>query len=255
MYATGSSTTSSVTEASPPSTWPRLRGALALCRVSNLPTVWMNVLAAMVLSSAGFSAGDFLLLAVSLSAFYCGGMGLTDLFDRETDAVRQPFRPIPAGRITPSQARAVTGACFSVGAGLLLAAPWPSAVVPGAVLLALIYFYDRLHKRHPSSALLMAGCRTMVFVVTGWAIAGRVEPLVWLAGGVQFAYTLLITVTSRRASGRLEGFGFPVIPRMIAGMALVDGIVLAVAVEPLWILAGMTGAVLTHLGQRYVRGD
>ncbi len=63
------------------------------------------------------------------------------------------------------------------------------------------------------------------------------------------------TVTSRRDSGRLEAFGFPVIPRMIAGMALVDGIVLAVAVEPLWILAGMTGAVLTHLGQRYVRGD
>jgi 4-hydroxybenzoate polyprenyltransferase len=214
----------------------------------------MNVLAAMVLSSAGFSVDDFLLLAVSLSAFYCGGMGLNDLFDRERDAVHQPFRPIPAGRISLSQARAVTGACFAGGAGLLLAAPWPSAVVPGVVLLALIYFYNRLHKRHPSSVLLMAGCRTMVFVVTGWGIAGRVEPLVWLGGGVQFAYTLLITVVSRYESSRPGGFGFPVIPRMIVGMALVDGAVVAVAVEPLWLLAAMAAAVLSHLGQRYVRG-
>ncbi len=244
-----------MTETSPPSSWPGLKGVLALCRVSNLPTVWMNVLTAMVLSSAGFSAGDFLLLAVSLSAFYCGGMGLNDLFDRETDAVHQTFRPIPARRISLSQAQMVTGSCFAVGAGLLLVAPWPSAVVPGAVLLALIYFYDRLHKRHPSSVLMMAACRTMVFVVTGWGVAGKVEPLVWLGGGVQFAYTLLITVVSRYESSRPARFGFPVIPRMIAGMALVDGAVLVVAVAPLWFLAGVAATVLTHLGQRYVRGD
>jgi 4-hydroxybenzoate polyprenyltransferase len=226
-----------------------------LCRVSNLPTVWMNVLAAIVLSSADFSLADFLLLTVALSGLYCGGMGLNDLFDREFDEVHQPYRPIPAGRISVAVARTITTACFVLGLGLLLAAPQPSAILPGAGLLALIFLYDWLHKRHPASVVLMAGCRTMVFVVVGWALTGRAEPWVVLGGGLQFAYTLLVTVVARYEGQRSGGFGFPLIPRMIASMALLDGIVLAVAVDPKWLLAGLAGAALTHLGQQYVRGD
>ena len=74
-------------------------GLLALCRVSNLPTVWMNVLAALVLASAPLSLGAFALLAVSLSAFYCAGMCLNDLYDLEYDTEHQPFRPISVPNI------------------------------------------------------------------------------------------------------------------------------------------------------------
>jgi len=38
-------------------------------------------------------------------------------------------------------------------------------------------------------------------------------------------------------------------------MALVDGLFLAVAVSPAWLLAGIAAALLTLLGQRVVRGD
>ena len=63
------------------------RTALRLGRVSNLPTVWTNVLAAAALSGAlagshgdaGAGALGGLLLAMSL--FYVGGMFLNDAFD------------------------------------------------------------------------------------------------------------------------------------------------------------------------------
>jgi 4-hydroxybenzoate polyprenyltransferase len=244
-----------MTEAALPAFRIKVKGILALCRVSNLPTVWMNVLTALVLSSAGFSTGTFLLFAASLSAFYCGGMGLNDLFDRESDAALQPFRPIPAGRVSVAEARAITGGLFAVGLGLLALAPHASAVLPGALLLALVYLYDRLHKRHASAVFLMAGCRAMVFVVTGWGVAGWIGPLVVLAGAIQFVYTLLITVVSRFQNARPERFAFAMVPRMIAGMALVDGMVLAMTVAPVWLLAGIVAALITHLGQRYVPGD
>jgi 4-hydroxybenzoate polyprenyltransferase len=244
-----------VTEAAAPRPRAKLGALLALCRVSNLPTVWMNVLAALVLSDAGAPLSSFLLLAASLSAFYCGGMGLNDLCDRESDAREQPFRPIPSGRVGVGEAWLVTAALFAAGLGLLALAPHPSALAPGAALLGLIALYDWLHKRHAVSVVLMAACRAMVFVVTGWAATGALAPLVLLAGGIQLAYTLLVTGVARLENARGERFRFPVIPWLLAGMALVDGVVLALAASPGWLAAGAGAALLTRLGQRYVRGD
>ena len=64
----------------------RGKTVLAICRVSNLPTVWMNVLTAAVLSGMGVELSSLSLLLLSLSCFYCGGMCLNDVFDRSFDA-------------------------------------------------------------------------------------------------------------------------------------------------------------------------
>jgi len=42
---------------------------------------------------------------------------------------------------------------------------------------------------------------------------------------------------------------------MLAGISLVDGIVIASLVSFPWLLAGIAGALLTWAGQRFVRGD
>jgi len=42
---------------------------------------------------------------------------------------------------------------------------------------------------------------------------------------------------------------------MIACISLLDGIVMAVLVSPAWLVAGISGAVLTQFGQKYIRGD
>jgi 4-hydroxybenzoate polyprenyltransferase len=51
-----------------------LLDAIRLGRISNLPTVWTNVLAAIVLAGGGVGDPRFVLLLVALSLAYIAGM-------------------------------------------------------------------------------------------------------------------------------------------------------------------------------------
>lgn len=233
---------------------------LTLCRFSNLPTVWMNVLTAALLAThsqtVGVEAGPVLLVASAVSLLYCGGMSLNDFCDRHWDAQHQPFRPIPAGKASASSVGWLAAGLLAGGLGLLLLAPYgQQGFLAGLALLAVIVTYDFLHKAHPATVLLMAAARLLVFVVAALSLSPAWTPLIWLAGGLQFVYTLLVTVVARHEHTRGKAYGFPLIPRMIASMALLDGLLLALIISPYWLLAGVGAAVLTRLGQRYVRGD
>jgi 4-hydroxybenzoate polyprenyltransferase len=243
---------------------PALAPVLALCRVSNLPTVWMNVLTAALLCGWPLAgpqgAAPVLLMMVTLSCFYCGGMALNDLCDRTHDALHQPFRPIPAGRIGVGQAWSTTCLLFGLGLAALLALPAPAGFGAGfaaaLALLAVICAYDYLHKAHASSVLLMACARLLVYVVTAAALTGTVAPQVWLAALIQAGYVLALTAVAR-AEHRAPGgrYGWPVVPWLIALMPLVDGLLAAWWAGLPWLAAGVLATVLTRLGQRRVRGD
>src|SRR5262245_13283313 len=69
---------------------------LRLGRVSNLPTVWTNVLAGVVLAG-GRPQPRLLTLWTALSCFYVGGMFLNDAFDRQVDARERAEGPITSG--------------------------------------------------------------------------------------------------------------------------------------------------------------
>ena len=231
------------------------RDFLALARVSNLPTVWMNVLAAAVLATGRLPLGPYLLLVLALSAFYAAGMVWNDVFDRALDAETKPERPIPAGRISVATASSFGAALFAGGLVLLLAAPVPSALGFGLALVALIVVYDWFHKAHPITVLAMAGCRVGVFLVTAWALTGSLPGAVWVGAAASFAHTALVTVVARVENARGNPFPFPAVPAFIAAMGVTDGVVLALLRDPAWILAGFVAAGLTWFGQRYVRGD
>jgi len=228
---------------------------LDLCRVSNLPTVWTNVLAAGLIASGQFQPASFLLLALALSCFYLAGMSLNDVCDLEHDRQRRPTRPIPSGRVTVRGAWALTVTLFAGGLLLLGLAPKPGGAGAGLLLLAAIVAYDLRHKGNPWSVLLMAACRFLVFVVTALALTGQLSLWVLVAGGAQFVYVVAISLVARHENRRATPFSLPVIPAMLAGISLLDGIVLALLFAFPWLLAGMAGALLTWAGQRHVRGD
>jgi 4-hydroxybenzoate polyprenyltransferase len=219
----------------------------------------MNVITAAVL--VGYAAPQpgswtvVALLVVALSVFYCGGMSLNDVCDYTWDKEHQNFRPIVAGKITLTQARVISAALFAIGFVLLALAPNVMGLAYGFLLFAVIYAYNYFHKAHASSVLLMAAARALVFVVAAQAIAGELNVWIYTAAGLQFAYTLLLTVVARHENTRGKPYSGPVIPRMIAGMALVDGLLLAILIAPLWLVLGAVMALLTRFGQRYVRGD
>jgi 4-hydroxybenzoate polyprenyltransferase len=231
----------------------KLKNYLQLCRVSNLPTVWTNVLAALLLSGS-FSSDSFFLLALSLSLFYSGGMCLNDFFDAEPDRVSKPLRPIPAGKISLQNAGIFSTLLLGSGLFILLFLPFSRGFFSGLLLLSLIFIYNFLHKKYPASILLMASCRFMVFAISALAVTGKIGNVILLAGTVQYLYTLSISAVAR-AENESRFQRFSIVPFMIAGISLLDGILMASFASPAWIAAGIAGSGLTLFSQKFVRGD
>jgi 4-hydroxybenzoate polyprenyltransferase len=177
--------------------------ALRLGRVSNLPTVWTNVLAGIVLAGSDPANPGALLAAVSLSLFYVAGMYLNDAFDRDFDARERPERPIPSGQ---ASAAAVFGAGFAMlFAGLLLlavgAAGW-SAPAAGLVLAAAIVFYDWYHKGNPLSPMVMGLCRVLVYVTAALTVSAVLPPQLWIAAAVVLSYLIGLTYVAKQETLR-----------------------------------------------------
>lgn len=163
----------------------KLSVALRLGRVSNLPTVTSNVLAAVALAGGAPSGLRVAVSCVAMSMMYVAGMFLNDAFDREIDARERPERPIPSGEV-----RAAT--VFDAGFALLLggiALTAIAALTSGAggrpilcavALGALIIFYDAYHKENPLSPVVMGLCRVGVYATAGFLATRDVDPaLAW----------------------------------------------------------------------------
>lgn len=180
---------------------------LRLGRVSNLPTVLSNALAAALLgaasggqalSSANLAALPPLMLSMCL--FYMGGMYLNDAFDREIDARERPQRPIPSG-----EARAQT--VFACGFGMLLAG-WlllglygnDHSRFYGALLASSIVLYNVWHKDNPCSPLLMGACRALLCLCVGSAFAGGTPPLLCLAAALLLAHIVGLSHAAKQES-------------------------------------------------------
>lgn len=182
----------------------RARVYLGLGRVSNLPTVWTNTVAGVVLARGDASPVTLVLLASSLSLFYVGGMFLNDAFDREIDALERPERPIPSGRISAAE---VFGAGFGMmgagWAGLLVAArangaSLVSAGAAGAALFGLIVLYDAWHKKNAFAPVVMGLCRAAVYVAAAFGSGGLVGRGVLLGAAVLAAYVVGLTFVARQ---------------------------------------------------------
>jgi len=241
-----------------------VRSYLELCRASNLPTVWTNVLAASLLGvpwafAPGMPPRPFWAraawAALSLSLTYLGGMALNDVLDVEEDRIKKPQRPIPSGRISRRGAALFAAALFASGLAILFALRSPPALGAGLLLVAVIYLYDRLHSQSWLTVLLMASCRFLVFIVAAFITVGICNHLVILCASVQFLYIVGLTALARWEKAAPRSFRIPPIPWLLAGISLVDGAMMAVFVHPLCFFAGAAGAAATRLLQTQVRGD
>jgi 4-hydroxybenzoate polyprenyltransferase len=199
----------------------RARVYLKLGRISNLPTVWTNVLAGLALAGAVPRAASVALLGLAFSLFYVGGMFLNDAFDREIDAKERPERPIPAGLIRADEVFAVGYGLLAAGLALVaahagLAGAGAAPIAAGALLGGAIVLYDAWHKGNPWSPLLMGLCRVLVYVTA--ALSGPGRPGLPLLGGALSLLFYLIGLTAiakqenLRSVRSLAALGFLAVP-------------------------------------------
>jgi 4-hydroxybenzoate polyprenyltransferase len=235
---------------------PRWRAYLLLARVSNLPTVWSNVVAGTLLgvSATGLAATvpsrTVVWSAVAASLFYTGGMFLNDAFDAPFDRRARPERPIPRGDVSQREAFGV-GAAF-LASGLVLLSTDLRTLMLGAVLAVAIVFYDMRHKGDALAPLIMGACRGLVYLMAA-ARAGDMSAMLAAGALAMTGYVSGLTVVARVAGADARWL----VPVLIAGISLVDALfvwLVAPSHAPVALLAA-AGFPLTLALQRWVPGD
>ncbi len=179
--------------------------ALRLGRVSNLPTVWTNIVAGVVLAGGQVLDARTLPLIVALSLFYLGGMYLNDAFDAEIDAVERPERPIPLGQVGGRTVFALGFGMLAAGILVLLwlglgpadgPGIWPA--LGGAALAAAIVFYDWHHKANVLSPVVMGVCRMLVYVTAGLTVAASIPAPLALGAVLLLCYLVGLTYVAKQ---------------------------------------------------------
>src|SRR5262249_55124171 len=120
--------------------------------------------------------------ALASAALYCGGMVWNDYFDIEQDRRERPFRPLPSGAITLSQA-AWLGSLLLVGGWVLaIFAGWRRDgfdSIPGflgGLLVAAILLYDRWLKHKWFGPIGMGLCRSLNVLLGCTVVGANVIP-------------------------------------------------------------------------------
>jgi 4-hydroxybenzoate polyprenyltransferase len=283
---------------------------LRLGRVSNLPTVWSNVLAALALSGPLPGLPSLLALCGTFSLYYVAGMYLNDAFDRHVDAHERPSRPIPSGQAPAWLVFALGfgGLALAIGFSVLIAAQHAPAsmyrtLALGFALAAFIVGYNLHHKHNPLSPLVMGLCRVFVYATAAMAVAGEVERAVWLGSAALLSHLIGLTYAAKQETLRQVENAWPLlflilppaygiylglqqpwvfafvlvlvlwvlhslrflwdelrrsipaaVVRLIAGIALLDAMLIASA-GPLWVaISAATLCALTRVLQRVIPG-
>jgi len=173
------------------------RTALRLGRVSNLPTVWTNAWAGVLLAGASGGGAEFVLLLAAFTLFYTGGMFLNDAFDAAVDARERPERPIPSGAVTRGEVFGWGFAQMAGGVGIL-ALVGPAPALAGLALGAAITFYDWNHKANPLSPVVMGLCRVLIYVGAGFAYAAALPAALWTGAALLLCYLIGLTYVAKQ---------------------------------------------------------
>ena len=191
------------------------RSILVLCRISNLPTVFANVLAAWFLGGGSWD-NRLALAALGAALCYSGGMILNDVFDADWDRQHRKPRPIPEGWISRTTAAWLGWVALGTGVGIFLALR--SNPLWAAGLAAGIIFYNHLHKTWSGSIWLMGACRFFLFITVASIPAVSLPLRVWLWGMALAGYVAGITLAARN-----ENTGGKMHPEALAWLLLPAG--------------------------------
>jgi 4-hydroxybenzoate polyprenyltransferase len=204
---------------------------LELARISNLPTVWTNVLAGWLLAGGVWRWGPLAWLLLGGSLMYTAGMILNDAFDAKFDREHRKERPIPSGRIT-------VGLAWGVGVGMLITGAvicYFGARACGWLVLALagaIVAYDAFHKPWAGSVLIMGSCRTLLYLVAGSAVADGLdvhEDFLLIVKAIALGgYVVGLSLVARsEATARQSGFVARWLGRLFLSLPVLVGLAVA----------------------------
>ncbi len=117
------------------------KGLIALLRLPYwLMTGGLSVLTAFAIKKSMIAPETIVLIFFSMAFITSAGFAINDYFDRESDAVIKPKRPIPSGALSLKQVVVISGLLFVVGLIMAAYINWLSfAIIAVDSILLLIY--------------------------------------------------------------------------------------------------------------------
>jgi geranylgeranylglycerol-phosphate geranylgeranyltransferase len=155
------------------------KGLVALLRLPYwLMTGGLSVLTAFAITKhpLSLSIQTVLLIFFSMAFITSAGFAINDYFDRESDAVIKPKRPIPSGELSLKQVVAISGALFIVGLIMAAFINWSSFAIIAADSVLLLIYSTLVKRKSGFVANILVGILTGTAFMYGQAtISGTVS--------------------------------------------------------------------------------
>jgi len=189
-----------------------LRNLLTLGRISNLPTVWTNCLAAWTVNAFAspivrempnpiedlslLAWGQLGWLLIGASLLYVAGCTLNDAFDQGFDKQYNPQRPIPSGEMKPMAVWLAGFAELIAGSLILLEFAEVSKIWLVALTVAILA-YEAVHKKWSGGVWIMGSCRFFLWLAAASAANASLAPLTISWAGIIAFYVVGISLFAR----------------------------------------------------------
>jgi geranylgeranylglycerol-phosphate geranylgeranyltransferase len=158
------------------------RGFLALLRLPYwLMTGGLSVLTAFAITKSAINVETVLLIFFSMAFITSAGFAINDYFDRESDAVIKPKRPIPSGALSLKQVVAISSCLFAVGLVLAFFINWLSFTIIAVDSLLLLIYSTLVKRKSGFIANVLVGVLTGTAFMYGQATISNTVSLISLS--------------------------------------------------------------------------
>jgi 4-hydroxybenzoate polyprenyltransferase len=182
-----------------------LLGYAKLARPANLPTAMADIMAGssisgftLLITSDTFISGpvylNLILLILSSTFLYAGGVVLNDVFDFKIDQIERPERPIPKGDVSLKGALLFGTVLLISGIFLSFFVNYLSGVI-ALILAVAILLYDTFSKKYDFLGPLNMGICRALNLILGMSVFGEISH--WMYAVIPLLYIFAITLISR----------------------------------------------------------
>ncbi|MBN1358477.1 UbiA family prenyltransferase [Candidatus Bathyarchaeota archaeon] len=134
------------------------RGLLALLRLPYwMMTGGLSLITAFAITKELISFDSILLIFFSMACITSAGFSINDYFDKESDAIIKPKRPIPSGALSLKQVIATSAMLFTVGLALAFLINWPSFLILLIDCILLVIYSAFIKRKSGFAANVLVG--------------------------------------------------------------------------------------------------
>ena len=201
-----------------------VRGLISLLRLPYwMMTGGLSLITAFAITKTLVTLDTILLIFFSMACITSAGFAINDYFDRESDAIIKPKRPIPSGALSLKQVITVSSLLFTVGLALSFLINWSSFLILLIDCILLVIYSAFVKQKSGFAANILVGLLVGTAFLYGEATVSQTISLVSLSlypicfgtiGG-----NILRDVLSLEGDSQI---GYPTLPKKIGNKGSVQ---------------------------------